>query len=440
MSKYSSFLIKLFKILNTKYNYSILRGYEELPINFKSHDIDILIEKKDFILLKHELINLLESSNFKLLMVNENERFNTFIIAKREENLLEFLYLDFFFNYSLYGVHLLDASTILQRKVFNGKIYHVNIVDEFLEKFLNTSLLNSSYPKKYHHILDEIKKNHHQEIQTTLVNIFNDKTITIEKVQKTSGKKLLKKVFLKNILNSPIKQIKLSSQFIYFYIKGRIKPNGFSLTITGPDGSGKTTILNYVEEIFLKIYREVEIHHFRPTVIPRIAELFNKAGLKKEVDVNYDKPHRGAKTGTISSWVRLLYYISDYIIGYYKVVKPVLFRRGIVIFDRYYTDIISDSKRSRIYINYKTIFNFRKIVPKLDYNFIIFVEPNKILERKQELTTKQINEIYEKLNFICNKDRRYIKIDNNQTPDIAINSILDYILEAQHEKLQKFFK
>jgi len=435
-----SFLLDFFKMLNSRYNYAVLRNYEELPHDFQSKDIDILIDRDEFEILKKDLLILMNNHKLKIFLINENERFTQVMMMGLTKGKVSFLHLDFFFNYSLYGVKLINANEILNRKIFNGLVFHVNLVDEFIDKLLNTSLLNCEYPKKYNNILKNIQENHSKETEKILEKIFNKKNISIQEYQDTSGKKLLRQAFCQNILNNPLEQIKLSSKFIYFYIKGWIKPNGFSLSITGPDGSGKTTILNHVEEIFLKIYREVEIHHFRPTVIPRIAELFNKAGLKKEVDVNYDKPHRGVKTGTISSWVRLLYYISDYIIGYYKVIKPVLFRRGIVIFDRYYTDIISDSKRSRIHINYKTIFTFRKIVPKLDYNFIIFVKPNKILERKQELTTKQINEIYEKLNFICNKNRKYIKIDNNQTPDIAINSILDYILEAQHKKLQKFFK
>ena len=232
----------------------------------------------------------------------------------------------------------------------------------------------------------------------------------------------------------------LSALFVYYYIKEKIFPSGFSFSMTGPDGSGKTTLLTQLEDTFSKIYREVELHHFRPTVIPRIAELFKKSGLKKEVDENYDKPHRGGKTGKLSSWFRLFYYILDYIIGYYKIVKPVLFRRGVIIFDRYYTDIISDSKRSRIYLNYKTIFSLRVLVPKMNYNFIISVEPEKILQRKQELTREQIDDIYEKLEYICANDSSYTLINNDNNPQIAVNEIIDFILTKQDLKYRKFFK
>ncbi len=435
----SSFVVELFEILNKNYTYAVLRDYQELPENFKSHDIDILIERDDYNRLINVLKSLFEFLDYKLLMVNKNERFQTLVVAKRVANELQFLYIDFFFNYSLYGVKFLDASDVLKRRVFNDKVYHVSLVDEFLEKFLNTSLLNHTYPEKYRHIFDNINENNKKEVDEILAKIFNDKSIGIKECQTFSGNKLLRKALLYNLCSDTYKQIKMSLSFIYFYIIGWIYPNGFSFSITGPDGSGKTTILTELDLIFSKIYRDTQLNHFRPTVIPRIAELFKKSGLTKEVDENYDQPHRGARTSKTGSWVRLFYYIADYVIGYYKIVKPVLFRRGVVIFDRYFTDIISDSKRSRINLNFKIIFMLRKLVPQMDYNFIIFVDTDLILQRKQELTREQIDEIYGKLNYICDHDKNYTAINNDMQPQDSVCTILDFILEQQDKKYQTFF-
>lgn len=434
------FLKSLLHLLNTNYNYAILRSYEELPDNFSSHDIDILVDKREFAQLKNDIYQILTKLNYKLLMVNTNDRFVTLIIAKQFGDKLEHLYLDFFFNYSLYGVHLINAQEVLEKRIFNKKVYHVNKPYEFLEKFLNTTLLNKDYPAKYNNLLNEVNENYSSEVNLKLSSIFKINGLRIDGCKKYSGNYLIKKAFFRNLLSNPLKQTSNSFKFIYYYLKGQLKPNGFSFSITGPDGSGKTTILDGLKEHFSKIYREVAYNHFRPTVIPRIAELFKKTGLKKNVDVNYDKPHRGKKTSIPSSMFRLLYYIVDYIIGYYKVVKPILVRRGVVIFDRYFTDIISDSKRSQINLNYKVVFFLRRLVPKMNYNFIIFVEPEIILKRKQELTKKQIDGIYVKLNYVCNQDSNYKSIKNNKNPEIAINEIINFILTNQHKKYRKFFK
>ncbi|NOQ32168.1 MAG: hypothetical protein GQ570_13720 [Helicobacteraceae bacterium] len=434
------FLSDFFTLLNEKYQYAVLRNFADLPNDVNSHDIDLLIKEKELKSLKKDVFLLIQEYEYKVLFVNKTEKMATIVICRIVDNELEYLFLDFFLKLSLFGVYLQDADDVLVKRKFNGKVYHVHIVDEFIEKYLYNTLLNHPYPEKYKIIREKVLAENYEKLLSTMQNIFGNDKIDIESFNTILGKKYLLYAFLSNLKKMPIKQIVLPFKFMFFYFKAFFFPKGFSMGLTGPDGSGKTTILNQIQKELHSVYGRTKLHHFRPTVIPRIAELFKKSGLKKEVDENYDKPHRGGKTSKASSWFRLLYYITDYIIGYYKVVKPVLFRRGIIIFDRYYTDIISDSKRSRIYLNYKMIFMLRKLVPNMDYNFIIFVDPELILQRKQELTREQIDEIYEKLNHICEQDKNYTPINNDAQPQIAVNAILDNILEQQDKKYRKFFK
>ena len=83
-------------------------------------------------------------------------------------------------------------------------------------------------------------------------------------------------------------------------------------------------------------------------------------------------PHRGKRNGVINSQIRLIYYILDYVLGYYFKILPILYRKQIVIFDRYFTDIIVDGERSGIFLNYKYICSLRHLVPRCSYNFQIF--------------------------------------------------------------------
>lgn len=433
------FLSKFFTLLNEKYTYAVLRNFDDLPEDVESHDIDLLIDGNEFLSLKKDIFLLIKQYEYKVFLVNKTEKMVTIVIGKIVDTKIEYLFLDFFLNLSLFGVFLQNSNQVLINRTFNGKIYHINLVDEFLEKFLYNSLLNCSYPNKYAKIKEKVLREYQEDLLRKTRVIFGKKNIQLNSFNIFMGKKYILYAFLINLKKMPFKQIYLSIMFLFFYMKNWCNPNGFSVGFTGPDGSGKTTILNKVEKELRVVYVNTTVHHFRPTVIPRIAELFKKYGLKKEVDKNYDQPHRGAQTSKLSSWIRLSYYIADYIIGYSIVTHPMLYKRGIVIFDRYYTDIISDSKRSRISLDFKRIFMLRKLVPKMDHNFIIFVSPELVLQRKQELTREQIDEIYERLNYICDNDKNYIRINNDREPEIAINNIFDHILEQQDQKYQKFF-
>ena len=165
-----------------------------------------------------------------------------------------------------------------------------------------------------------------------------------------------------------------------------------------------------------------------------MSEVVYSAGLKKEVDRDYSKPHRGSKTGVPSSFVRLAYYSVDYIIGYLLKTKHYLFKRNIVIFDRYYTDIICDSRRSRIYLDYKFIYWFgRLFIPSLNYNILLTASSETILARKRELDEEGIRSINTKIDYLADK-KEYKKILNESTPEVAGAEVLNYIFENQHKK------
>jgi hypothetical protein len=67
----------------------------------------------------------------------------------------------------------------------------------------------------------------------------------------------------------------------------------------------------------------------------------------------------------------------------------------------------------------------------------VYVEPDNILARKQELTKEQILDIYERLDYILENDKSYTKIDNNKDVSIAVSNILNHIFKEQHKKLIK---
>ena len=121
-------------------------------------------------------------------------------------------------------------------------------------------------------------------------------------------------------------------------------------------------------------------------------------------------------------------------VGYFVKVKAVTRITRIVIFDRYYTDIICDSRRSCIYLNNKFLYGFGKLfIPSLDYNILLTASTDTILARKKELDEEGIRTINDKIDYLADK-KGYKKVLNEQTPEVAVTEILSYIFENQHKK------
>lgn len=110
---------------------------------------------------------------------------------------------------------------------------------------------------------------------------------------------------------------------------------GVALAVLGADGSGKSSVVGGVAETLAPRFRGVTRLHFRPFLAehnarPPVAD-----------------PHGEPSRGTLPSIVKLAYYLLDCTVGYAWVVAPRLARGELVLFDRYYHDLLVDPGRYR---------------------------------------------------------------------------------------------
>src|SRR5690606_11767877 len=113
------------------------------------------------------------------------------------------------------------------------------------------------------------------------------------------------------------------------------------ITVQGADGTGKTTFINgLIKDIdfyFNSDGGKSRVYHFRPTMLPNLGAMGEKAGVMKE-DKDFTNPHRRKPAGKFSSFARMCYYWLDYVVG-----VPIILRKNarfdnFTIFDRYIYD------------------------------------------------------------------------------------------------------
>lgn len=426
----------IFKFLNKNTAYAVLRNYEGLPFRNKSRDIDILITRGQYESSKRDIVNIVIESNFKIISFFESERICTFICGQVQENTIELVQFDFFFHTSAYGVILLNAAEMLETREFDGNIYHVKKEYEFLDKYLYLKYIGQSYPEKYVEI-EKLMENSSELNDILMKNFGINNYLTLKNLSTHEFRKLVKD---RNKKLFCIKHFQNQISFRFNYLKNTFSPKGICIGFTGPDGVGKTTVINLITSYLEAVYSKVNLYHFRPLILGNLSEVAHNAGLKKEVDRDYSRPHRGKKTNIVSSFFRLAYYSLDYVGGYYKEVRKKNQKRQLVVFDRYYTDIVCDSRRSRIYLNYKFLYWFGKLfIPSLDYNILLTAKSETILSRKRELDEEGIRLINSKIDYLSDK-KGYKKILNEQTPEVAVAEILNYVFDSQHKKNLKRLK
>jgi len=230
--------------------------------------------------------------------------------------------------------------------------------------------------------------------------------------------------FTTNMLYGRLKQFKqnkhwrLAGNSISYWldnIKQAAGKKGKVITFSGVDGAGKTTILQNVQQVIEKEYRQkVVLKRHRPSVLPIISSLFyGKAKAEKRVMAQL--PRQGNNKNTISSLLRFAYYYFDYLLGQVYLYFRYTLWGTHILYDRYFFDFIVDSRRSNIKINPAFARQLYKLVYKPDFNFFLFASPEHILARKQELKKEDImslTENYQQLFQAFKQPDRYQCIEN----------------------------
>lgn len=434
----SDLIRKVIAFLNENTEYAVMRNYDGLPDSNSARDIDIIIRKKDLKKIKKPLVRLIDCLGWKIITYLNSDRLFTLVCARNDGDITSIMQWDFFIDTSVFGIQLMDADEFLKDKEFNGFLWHLKVDSQFLDKYLYDRAVGAEYPEKYRSTREAAKES--PVVKGKLQQMFGRDSVDV--CDKTGGKKLLAKAIGYNLSHRPLSFIGGVARFLQTFTGNYIMSRtGFSIGFTGPDGSGKTTVIDRTIYRLGDVFRTAHAYyHFRPALFGNLGEVAHSAGIKKDVDRNYSDPHRGDKTGVASSLARLGYYSIDYIIGYFAKVKTKTRITRLVIFDRYFTDIICDSRRSRIYLPPKFLNFWRKLfIPSLDYNILLTASSDTILSRKRELDEAGICAINERIDYLAPK-KGYLKVLNESTPDAAVTEILDHIFDTQHQKNLKRLK
>jgi thymidylate kinase len=156
------------------------------------------------------------------------------------------------------------------------------------------------------------------------------------------------------------------------------RPTGLSIAFLGPDGCGKSSVIDRLRYELSGAFRRVEYQHLFPRPAPFIAP-------GGPADAAVTNPHELPPRGTAGSALKLLNFWSRYLTGTLRWTYPRLVSSTLVIFDRYYHDLIVDPRRYRYGAPLSWARLLGRTIPQPDLVFILDAPPEIIQARKQEV-------------------------------------------------------
>ncbi len=149
--------------------------------------------------------------------------------------------------------------------------------------------------------------------------------------------------------------------------------SGLHVVFLGPDGVGKSTVIEAVKASLSPAFLRYSYQTFAPSLIP------------SPLQPKKDTPHQLPPRGKAASWMKAAWWSVCYTAGYYASIRPTVARAGLVINHRYLPDAIVDPKRYRYSGPQWILKALWKVAPKPDLLIVLDAPADVIQARKKEV-------------------------------------------------------
>ena len=413
-------ILDVFDFFNDK-KYAAIKFPNSSPENLSEYsDIDLCVQKSDVQELKKHFIQHPLVVN---LMLSKKSYMATMQLFLKDGSILS---IDLLWKIMRKTVVMLDAVKILENVYVNQfGIKQMKLVDTVRYIGLFYGLNNVCIPINFKPYLQLIEDTNCKLDEILYCNYLDNKV----------RKKHLLKCLKKQAHNNFIVRIKHVFNYVLDCCRQFFMKTGMVITFSGVDGAGKSTVIQKVKfELEKKMRKRVVVLRHRPSLLP-ILSAWIKGKKRAEENAIKALPRQGNNNSRLSSLLRFLYYLTDFIIGQFYVYVKHVSRGHIVLYDRYYFDFISDSRRSNINLPDPILKAGYMFLMKPDLNIFLFANSKIILKRKQELDFNTINKLTDSYLNLFKELRKvsstkYITIEN-----INLRDTLDIILQKTSQQL-----
>jgi len=195
-------------------------------------------------------------------------------------------------------------------------------------------------------------------------------------------------------------------------------PSGLLVAIMGPDGAGKSTLINGLDRTLQGAFRHTSSFHLRPAVL-----------LRRSEGPPVTDPHAAPPRSPAASVVKLAFYWIEYLLGYALRLRPALSRSTLIFADRYFDDLLVDARRYRYGGPAWLPRLMRAFVPQPDLWIFLEVPEEKLLERKQEVSIEESRRQRTDYRQLAGELRNAVVIDGSAQPSPVVAQAAEVCLD-----------
>lgn len=362
----------------------ILRNYQDLPAT-TTNDVDVLVGPDQIARAEEVMIRAATQCGY---LLHNRVEFATLACYFFHPGSLAQVQIDLFSSLKWHTFKLFPVVEVLARRVQRPLFAIPHPLDEALVSLVSPLIYQGQVREKYRPGILSAFQSHADQARARLAEIFGaalagqmvdlslrEEWELLERLARRLRRALVRRCLLRHPFQTAASilgdGLRLCKRLRY--------PAGLMVAVLGADGSGKSTVGGRVVEMLKNTFKPgkmLEVH-WKPVVFFR-----SRRRPTGQPNVN---PHGRPPRGPVASLAYLLGHWLEFLLGAQFQFRPVLFRNGLVLVDRYYYDFLVDPRRYRLQAPHWLIKAMFWCIRKPDLVFLLDAPPEVLQSRKQEV-------------------------------------------------------
>lgn len=431
-----SYLQQLFSELGLHgVDYALARDYDTLPFDLAGRDLDIIVQEGQLPRAVEAAARAARLSSARTFRIDQERAVWLLVVAESRSWALR---IDFAEPQAITwrGVPFLDQRGAFSRRVSEGGLPRLHRDDITVMQLSRDLTGRLDLRARYKETACELHLRKPRFLQEQLESIFGRRGAAriLSLVDGSAavglpelGKRLRRAAMLRKLLRRPGESTAGLLRYLSCRVREFFQPMGRMIALLGPDGVGKGTALEEIRSAIPRLLHfPVAAYHWRPELLPSLGSVFHG---RVEDGRPVTNPHRLSPSSPLVSLFRVAYYTTDYILGYWLRVRPLLGRKCIVaVFDRYFYDYFIDPIRSRVSAPRWVLRGLLKAVPQPSLVVFLHGDPEAIFERTRELDVDEISRQIASMRGLSGSLCNVLWIETTRPKELWTRELLDKVL------------